>query len=518
MAGAAAVFFTLWFLYKYYVNQRLKGRFKKFDLPRISAVAITVTLLTAFTLGGYFNGASIRNREHRLYAGIGFLRAENTQYVPDILTLSEAMQPVGVENAVFPLDDPDDTSGYKNFRHMSTDVSLLNYGEIVKMLGIIESPYNPDFTVLDLKEEAKKVFENVTVFDKWVKVKGGDKKEIGEYYRLSYDKKSRHLTLLRKRDFFPYICKEGSVLAGAARHEVLYKLDYYTETGGEVFECEIFSVLHAGGKDYIRQYQYIKNVKDKSFSKYIISPYMVLDGGGLEQPLYEIDSDNPYGTERRFVQLDYSDGNSSMLFVKQSFPSAYDDTPLLTTANLYSAVPSDVILFNTAFSSDISQYGGNSGPATVFFDGTHGDLMDMYSRQDMYRTTRRGMPQDFNGAKVNAGGDDITGFKREILYRGKNGITAYNNFSGNKTFYSGNDDKLPDAFDRTAQSVSALAKNTGAPISRVSVPSTVETDDLLFETELQSALETIAANAVNNSDLKNNYEDILKKASKFIWI
>lgn len=510
--GGAALFFAAYFLYRFYINQRLKGKYLKISLPRISSVLLACILLVAGTLAGYFISVAETVNKHRLYARIGFLRADNAQYVPDIFKLPKSV-PAGA--------NPDESLGadYKNFKTMTTDVTLGNYGELVNMLGTIDSHYNEEFTVLKLKEEIKEVFQNVNVFNKWVKLKSGALSGIGEYF-LSYDEKTHHMTVLRKRSFTPYVWDNDKQKSIQTTHDVLYKMDFaYGENGIETFECEIFSLLYAFGKSYVRQYQYIKNVKDTSFTKYIISPLAVI-GEISDNPLYEVDSDNPYGSECRFVQLDYSGDTMEMLFVNQAFASAYNGMPDITSVNLYKSSPAELTLYNTAFSSDLSKYYGGSLLDKTFYNGLLGqnDLMKMYSEQGIHRTALPGNPYNYTENPKELYGSEITGQQREILYKDETGVMIFNNFSGYTLI--GEESKLAGSFNYLTGSLASLAKNTGlqSPAQITAPAAGIKTADSAFENRLQERLGEIAENAVKNSYLSKNYKNTLKKAGKYILI
>ena len=520
LLGAAALFFGAYFLYGYYINRKLQDHINekpegrlKIRLPQISVVLLVFVLLTTFVLGGYYTGVIQQSRKHKLYARIGYLRAENAQYVPDIFKLPKAF---GGEA------DATEISGteYENFESMNTNVTLDNYAGLVEMLGTIESHYDPNFTVLTLKEEIKTLFQNITVFDRWVKIKNETLSEIGEYC-VSYDAETYHMTVLRRRSFSPWVWDAASKQARPISHEVLYKLDYaYDESGTETFECEIFSVLRVDGKDHIRQYQYIKNVKDTSFTKYIIAPLTVLKGEPGYEPLYEIDSDNPYGAECRFVQVDYSDTSNTMLFVNQTFASAHNDMPDVTSVKLYAGTEAELTLYHTVFSKDISKH--QDLKKDIFYDGEFNDLMKMYREQDDNIRSELYGPRS---GLVKLPPDDIpqneiTHQEREILYKSVGGIAVMNNFEGvgKSLGTEGQKDKLKGAYGYLNESLNMLAKSTGATIPMPAAPVSDNTDHCAFENALQEALGWIAKNAVESSYLGKQYRNILKAADRYVLI
>ena len=230
LLGSAALFLGLYFLYRYYINQRLKGRFKRLRLPRISIIIAVIALLSIFTLSGYFADAARRAHNGRLYAEIGLLRAENAQYLPNAEVLAK--------------------SG------AGADFNAL------------DNPYDSAYTVLQFQKDMKFVFENITVFDKWVKFKKGKSAPLADYnlsgeYRLSYDEKTRALSVVR-------ICKTDG-------GDVIYRADYYYDGGVEAVECAVLFVSRAGGKASVTRYQHLKNVRDKSFARFTVSEF----SGGL---------------------------------------------------------------------------------------------------------------------------------------------------------------------------------------------------------------------------------------------
>ena len=231
LAGGAALFFGLYFLYKYYINQRLKGRFKSLRLPRVSALIAAVALTALIGLGGVFGGSAARAHNDRLYARIGYLRAESAQYLPNAEVLAK--------------------SG------AGADFNAL------------DNPYDSGYTVLRFQEEMMFVFGKVTVFGRWVKLKDGKSAPLADYnlsgeYRLSYNEKTRKLSVVR-------ICKTDG-------GDIIYRADYYYDaSGAEVVECAVLFVSHEGGKDTVTRYQHLKNVRDKSFARFTVSEFK----GGL---------------------------------------------------------------------------------------------------------------------------------------------------------------------------------------------------------------------------------------------
>jgi len=520
LLGACALFFGVRLLYQYYINQRLKGRFKKISLPRISAILTVFVVLAAAALGGLIGAEIWKNRCDRLYATIGYYRAQSAQYVPD---LSAPAKTAGQ----FQSDSGGLEGVYENFGSVNTDITFANYDEITGMLARLDNAYSPgEFSVFGLRDEALFAFENIKVFGRWVKLK--DKRFPGHAYNadtecfLSYSEKTGRLSFMRKSALEPYVWDRAAGAARKIAQDLIFKLDFYTEGGVEIFECEIFSTLRDGNKDYPRQYQYVKNVKDKSFTKYTISPLTVVaNASGGAEAVFEIESDNPYGTERRFAQVDYSDSSVEMLFVNQVFTSAYGEMPPVTSVQAYAGSATELMLYNTLFSADLGFYEGfvhDPAPA-VFYNGVSADLLKMYAEQDLSRIRSFGDAQKFNAAYRDAG-DEISGAVKEVILKNKNGITVFNDFDETpKIFGRSAEHELEASYHHVLRGFQSLAKSTGLarPIG-ISAPPSLAKADCAFENGLQGALASIAQNAVDSSYLKAQYGGLKKAAKGYILV
>ena len=304
--GGAALFFAIFFLYKYYINQRLKGRFKRLALPRVSVVALVLALLLSGVWGSYYIDMRQLARNHRLYAQIGLLRTENARYAPETGLMPESAAAFYADNADFFVMPAE-----------AAQVSLL-----------------PCFSEPSIKAEMKFIFENIAVFDKWVRLKGGN-----DLYRLSYNETSKELSVLRK---------------GAG---TLCRTSFSYSAGAETVVREAYSLLSTPGGDFTARYEYLKSVSGESFTRYII---------------------NPSGKEHRFLQTDYSTAYrqdaTGILLMRQTFEAEYNSAEAATFASLYFGNDGGNTEYDIEFSS--SEHGNPPDHRKPGFDISAGYLAE----------------------------------------------------------------------------------------------------------------------------------------------
>ena len=282
-----------------------------------------------------------------------------------------------VQNAQY-LPDLDNNQASELSANMASDgnskasSSTDEYDQLIKELGGLDNPYDRNFTIVDMKDEVFTVLNEVGVFDTWVHFDTEELSGTGEY-NVSYDEDLEKITVMRSTGFQPWVYDSdsnqflgnehinmtdeeaknlevsdelknsksyASYLANAPiMEEITYRISYYYDSlGREVVECEIASYLFYYGRRQLVSTQYLKNVRDTSFTKSLIYPITsISDPNNPGCWGLDVDSDLPLGASRSFIQLNYSESGAINLFkISQKFATDYyDDSNKYANYELY---------------------------------------------------------------------------------------------------------------------------------------------------------------------------------------
>lgn len=465
-------------------------------------------------------------------------RVTNAQYLPDINRIAGE----GLSINTYSFYNETDTR--ERIDNIEKNVTLENFNDVIETIGDIDNPYEREFTISDVKDEVYKILNNSPYFDVWMYFTNEELRGTGRYY-VSYNDKDEHLTICRISGFQPYVYYSDSKqflwnedlgLATSSNpnypieQDEIYKIDYYyDELGREVVECEIVSVLNYYKESRVTQYQYIKNVKDTSFTKYIIkiSPDVVnsdYTAGGID-----IDTDNPLGTEREFIQMDYTNKDDiSLMFINQGFASRFNDVKNYTQIKFYRKLDDQISLYNSAYA--YGEMRPDFGEDLFFSDFVwRGSATSIFGY--LIREERNYADYCFGSITGLAGNDDsnyktrssasIQSLERELYIQ--NTTDSVYAKAGNTYSKSPNDDEnlyygiqtLP---MHISQSLSSLAKNTGMSLDTDDAPIVFNLDsaDYSYETFIDESLNKITQNIVNISYIKNNYASMIRGANRAV--
>ena len=544
---------------------------QKIKLSKNYIILISVASILIVAIAAVFGILYAIKCENKRLGAICLDKVENAQYLPNI-------EKIAVDEAV----DTQQLSALTNLRASSNvdakmDFSQLTithaaFNDLIDALGTLNAPFNYEYDILDVKNEIAYLMSTNPSYNAWLDYRS----EINGLYFVTYDEERDHLTVLSKNKFQidVYDSKSGEVVMNSdftykgtdpLRKEIFKKIDYYhNEDGLEVVACEIVDVLYYHEYATIGTYQFIQNVKDTSFTKYIIMPsvHLWIDGKNISG--YDVDSENPLGTYRHFIQMDYIDQNDvSLLVTSQKLATAYIDV----LAERYSDSQCDrsIVTYYRKLNDELCVY--NSGYGHGYLDfGSGVNFMSFicdvpYNAQ--VKTTSSGawnLPNaaipllsiddiftggwacnalSYNlainhllgadagyervhiedGAKPNPdyknkSSDKIESLKREMYYTdGTNtlSISAGSYYvkqdADNEVAYSKLQD-LPLLFNQT---LSSLAKNTGMTDEAITAclsnsPAIIDICDregeYAYESFLDEFLEAITQNIVDTSDLK----------------
>ncbi|MCL2630208.1 MAG: hypothetical protein FWD49_01630 [Firmicutes bacterium] len=302
-------------------------------------------------------------------------------------------------------------------------------------------------------------------------------------------------------------------IATPALYQVNQMKYYYDQLGREVVECHSYTVavtnvnhvlaltsrgFNADKSQYKPvNYQYLKNVKDTSLTKYNITVADTIHSsvapawfGKNDTAVYDFRGTNPYGTTAEFLELSYDSGNINLLRVNQTFPTDIYNRPLVTDISFYNL----------------------TNELTQFLYSTHD-----YCRSDFLNSVTL---HPF----VTWGDLDIREHYMKNIKRFGTNPRAVDKAvkSGNspaRAFMSAevdnNERALMLAFGTTLE---MLANNLSAPAESVTAFKNVFynnearfNSDFLAEKAVDGLLFSVAKNAIDNFEVKNNWAEIYKE-------
>ncbi len=294
-------------------------------------VVIVIAVILVAAVGGYFIYKKSSGKTLTLDRSKGAIaadRVEKAQYTPDIDAYLQA--------------NPSDTGA----RTLSAGLATEDFNEIIDKYAKVENYAGAGkylgYDIYEIKNEIKFVVENVPAFNQWFRMPGMREAEgfisipyyEGWAYYLEMDEATSALSITRvcfatrsryldfdKRKTVEYY-KDGSSFL---QYEIM-KTNYLKTDTDEIVECYIYSVgvdnvnppvpletdtssgyYNENTKDYYPfEFQYLRNVKDKSMVKYHIttaqrySANESFDEGGMD-----IRGLNPYGVRREFMIVNY---------------------------------------------------------------------------------------------------------------------------------------------------------------------------------------------------------------------
>ncbi len=292
-------------------------------------------------------------------------RVENAQYLPDV--------------------DNNDMQG-RSMRSESDIIEEQEMDELVAQLSLLEgfAAGKRDYTILDIKDEMMFIIDNVDTFNKWVRMPSTISSEKFSYlsnwsFKVTLDPNTQKLSIFRYSWDTVASYYDEDVLKATGTSSVIEKdpltgkniekdvnnpnvyqystmqIDYYYEDGDEVVECFLYNALHVEKEVYPVRYQYLKNVKDKSFTKMesiVRSRHNTVDayrenGGEIHSWSYGLDTLNEFGSSVIISQMEYDDiDNMSFTSIEHYLPDVFDSRPPVTSVSSYEKINGEVNVLN----------------------------------------------------------------------------------------------------------------------------------------------------------------------------
>ena len=323
------------------------ANFLKTAKGKIISISLAV-ILVACGVGGYFIFRKRLKYDYRL-GELAYNRVENAQYDPDIDKFIEINSAEGVDFEPYSVIEDEinlysQESNVENYENKN--MTLEEFSDLVDEYGKIENYAGAGkyggYDIYEIKNEISYVVKNVPAFNQWFRLPIMREKQgyvsIPYYetwaYYLEFDEETSVLSITRvcwctRSSYLDFdnkkVVEEHKNGKKFVQYEIMKTNYYYDSNGDEVVECYFYSVgvdnskdgntFNANEKDYYPfEYQYLKNVKDKSLIKYHItaaSRYRCdtpalsdFDFAGDNYTM-DIRGLNPYGVRREFLIINY---------------------------------------------------------------------------------------------------------------------------------------------------------------------------------------------------------------------
>lgn len=416
--------------------------------------------------------------------------AENAQYLPSRELLVKNEQTYGIQPSAFSLSNSDVTPEML----LNGGFSGKEYDAFIDVISPIDTPFDRAFTVSEAKNLGIQILSEGVIFDKWFSYKEGEFAGYGKFY-ISNEEDA--LTITRLSSFQPWIynSETGKYLNNndfsenkpnyPIRSDNYLKISIYKEDGKEVVECEVAENLSYYDEVTPVTYQFMRNVKDTSFTKIqIVSRSEIPDPNKSGGWGYDIDTNLPYGYQRKFMQLNYSNPDDiQWLEAMQILPYAFD----LTAANY--------IQFGSR-----SARGGFYSSLGVTYNG--GEFS--FEPSEEYKSMQL---DKIIGTDLAATQEDIIGMYYKV----------YSKYDNTEEFGDSADDfsleeqallnrQITSTFDsltNLAENVSVRNEIWGPLIADADFDCTAENTD--FEELFNPCFDALAKAVIDNSDLAKNY-------------
>ncbi|MDE7209416.1 MAG: hypothetical protein K2O31_05975 [Clostridia bacterium] len=290
---------------------------RKLSRKNLAISLMTLFAIVAIMVGTIFiGGCNIRGKLNydKERGNIAVEKVENAQYTPDI---DKYLSTNSAQAASFATSD-DENERVDEFNALIEEYATVkNYAGAGKYLG---------YDIYEIKNEIKFVVEMVPAFNQWFRMPLMREKEgfaaIPYYenwaYYLEMDEETSMLSVTRvcwatRSSYYDFENKkeveEHEDGSSFIQYEIM-KTNYLETEEDEIVECFIYSVgidnvkesnnYNSNTQDYHPfEYQYLRNVKDKSMVKY----HITAANRGPEG--MDIRGLNPYGVRREFTVVNY---------------------------------------------------------------------------------------------------------------------------------------------------------------------------------------------------------------------
>lgn len=299
----------------------MRNEVKKFKSVKIIAIFVAIALFAAILSGCIFNRKTLKYDSAK--GAIASNKVENAQYTPDIDKYFGALNDAGTAACASLTADSEQTNSDEFAALIDKYAKIENYAGAGKYLG---------YDIYEIKNEIEFIVGKVPAFNQWFRMPGMREEEgyasIPYYeswaYYLEMDEETSTLSVTRvcnatRSSYFDY---DNSIevethedSSSFIQYEIM-KTNYTQTETDEIVECFIYSVgidhidrfkseydidyYNTNIEDYHPfEYQYLRNVKDKSMVKCHVTAAERTKKG------MDIRGLHPYGARREFMVVDY---------------------------------------------------------------------------------------------------------------------------------------------------------------------------------------------------------------------
>jgi len=360
--------------------------------------------------------------------------------------------------------------------------------QYVNLIGSI-GQLTPTFSVNNMRDMVTYMTERVGIFDTWFSYRGsGGGSPSGNFY-MSHDIENDRFTMINVRGFQPWIFDaELNTYRGNehfGRNRPITETDvrkisfFYNEDGYEVVEIEIVRFLTQFNTRTIAQHVFMRNVRDTSFTKYVINPHQRVSVGIEGEWGYDVTTNRPLGMDREFIHINYSDPeNISVLFMQQFFAGRFNNIVDFGQIQYFNITNGDLSLFESrfAFGTHAQSFGIGFYTLNVKYSA---NLLDNFT---MWRVS------------------SSSTFNTDIPF--------YENYYDRSTQNIDFIDRIhedQDAVDKVGDAILRLLKELGVKEDVLNSFDPTQTAFNIFEQAVWELMESATAEIIDNSFVANNY-------------
>jgi len=548
-------------------------------------IFLTVVILSAGVLGGIYLYNTkihiIKDKDYNyLFGKITNNIVDTAQYIPDA-------------NKLFSYADFDDsvdisqrTAGYlseseeeviieESYPDNSLEFTEEGFSSMCDLIGGL-SDYSSGkylgYSIYELKDEMLFLTDKTPVFDQWfvmdddVGLVDGDMEYTrGWRYYISYNEETERLSITRfssKTRAAVYISDEDVIreenvdffFDGNGKAKMIEKsfkpdtyqfqvmtMDYYYDNNDEVVECSVYDVMNYADDYYPIRYEYLKNIKDKSITRYQIvvrdrlgtktfmgnsstDKYGMPNGNGpYSTDGFDIDTDKPCGIERNFVQIDYVDKNDiSILKIDQMEGNDFITYPNTTGIILYVKTPEDTVYYNSVHSyydktnskakeGEVSFFRNYVGREYDYQNSIESYFFEAFNRfQPMAMFFARGADHGYGCQEIKtiytcdhfATSDHVTQKIKESCV-----ISSNENIQNEIPYY----------INKGITTLAGCLNATGDTLDEInSLPSSFAYDgsDYGYENSLDKAIYSLTENILEDNTLRDGFQELEKRSNR----
>lgn len=278
----------------------------------------------------------------------------NAQYLPnaEILASANEADTLASEQKISEEYNGKYTEAYR-ISENQLNFTIEDYNKFNDSLAVIsETERGGNVTVYDIKEEIEFAVNLIPGYDQWFRLNTNNIPHLSEdksyeyafnSYKLSYDKESGKITMLRLTDKVrgeSYDKTTSTFYSDAYTSQLLTVEFYINEAGKEVVDCKIVNYLHVHDDVYYPvSAQRLINVKDSQATKYAVTyarNYDLVKEIQNNLSAYDVTDISDKGLAVMAVQLDYTSADDiSMLKTQYFTQDSHNVIPTFTAVDYY---------------------------------------------------------------------------------------------------------------------------------------------------------------------------------------